>query len=248
MRIGAPVPGIYNPSFNPLQGRKGRRSHALGPAFDPLGLGNDLLMWWDTGTLEQGTVASWTDRKQNRALILTGTGEAVSFDGQMVKITSTSWLYGASAGNGLTPPYEIWQVVDQQETGGSGHRTSFATGAGASQVQLEYTADIGGQSSANIGGTTIFGGDAYHGVHVIRWQIGASGGYCLGWVDRKYGQPAYISPAPTISPNSVYIGRDTQGAGAWLGRIGDIVITKPLSSAEVDGMWDFMAKRAGLQA
>lgn len=248
MQLDAIIPGSFNPEWNAQDGRKGRTKHDLGPDFTPLALGNDLLSWWDTKSLTSGNVTSWADRKGNRTLQPAGTGSP-TFDGSMVVIPSTSWLYGANAGNGLTPPYEIWQVVDQQEAAGSGYKTSFATGSGNSLVQLEYTAAIGGQSSANVGGQTLFGGDDYHGIHVIRWQIAASGGQSIGWLDRKLGQPASVSAAAVVDPNSIFLGRDVQGLNAWVGRIGDTVVTKGgLSSGEVNAMWDFMVKRAGLSS
>lgn len=244
MAYAATIPGGYNSAFDPREGRRGRRGHALGPTFDPLGLGDDLLLWWDPSTLEPGDIASWNDRKQNRQLIIAGTGTPPSYDGSMVVITSTAWLFGGNAGNGIAPPFEVWQVVDQHDPAGSGTRVSFATGSGSSLVQLEYTAPIGGQLSANIAGTTVFGGDNYHGIHVIRWSIGAASTF--GYLDRKLGVPASVSATAPIPDNGLFLGRDTQAASPWLGRIGDTVVTKPLSDAEITAMWAYLTRRAGI--
>jgi hypothetical protein len=239
----APIlPGDFNPEWDATLGRRGRQKHGHAPDFSPLDLGADCLLWFDPTTLTAGAIASWTDRKGGKSLIPGGSG-TISYDGAMVPITATAFLFGNTTWEG-SEPFELWQVVDQTEAAGSANATSLAFGAGPSSVALLYTPGIGGQSSATVNGQTLFGGDDYHGVHVIRWQI--ANGRQLGWLDGKPGVNASIGYANPLEPASWYVGANAQGANLWKGRIGDIVATKALSSGEVNAMWEFMMSRAGL--
>lgn len=230
--------GSLDGTFDPSVGRKGRRKHESGTPFDPLALGDDLLLWWDPTTLTAGAVTTWVDRKASAALIPGGTGSP-SYDGSMVVITATAFLFGNNAWT-FDAPFEIWQVVDQTEAAGSANTNSFSfTG-----LALCYTPGIGGQSSAIVGSQTIFGGDDYHGVHVIRWGVASNGQ--LGYLDRKTGIPSSVAYSSPLEPAPVYVGASTQGTELWKGRLGDLVVTKALSSAEVNQMWNFMMGRAGL--
>lgn len=245
MLVSSTLPGSFNPEWDALDGRKGRKEHPLSPTFDPLGLGNDLLAWWDPKTLTTGDVSAWEDRKSGAGLIAGGTGTP-TFDGEMLVITSTAFLFGPQVWS-FAYPVEIWQVVDQTEAAGSANATSFSYGAGPSSVSLVYTPPIGGQSSAIINGQTLFGGDDYHGVHVIRWTFGPN--WSAGYLDGRFGQSSSLIPTAPLEPADVFLGANQQGADLWKGRIGDTVVTKGgLSSGEVNAMWDFMMGRAGLQA
>lgn len=239
MAFAAILPGDYNPEWDATLGRRGHQKHGHAPDFDPLDLGNDLLLWFDTTTLTTGAITSWTDRKGNKGLIPGGSG-TISFDGAMVAITNTAFLFGNATWD-ASAPFEIWQVVDQTEAAGSANATSLAFGAGPSALELLYTPAIGGQSSATVNGQSLFGADDYHGVHVTRWQI--ANGSQLGWMDRKPGVPASLGYSNPLEPASWYVGANAQGANLWKGRIGDTVATKPLSSGEVNAMWDFMSNR-----
>lgn len=242
MAFAASIPGAFNSAFDPKEGRRGRRQHALAPSFDPLGLGNDLLLWFDTATLTPGAITTWTDRKAGKSLIPGGSG-TISYDGAMVPITNTAFLFGNATWEG-SAPFEIWQVVDQTEAAGSANATSLAFGTGPASVELLYTPPIGGQSSASVNGQSLFGGDNYHGVHVIRWQI--DNGRQLGWLDRKPGVQAAVGYTNPLEPASWFVGANVQGANLWKGRIGDTVATRALSSGEVNAMWAYLMKKAGL--
>lgn len=236
----APIlPGDFNPEWDATLGRRGRQKHGHAPDFTPLDLGNDLLLWFDPTTLTPGTITTWTDRKAGKSLIPGGSG-TITYDGAMVPITNTAFLFGNATWEG-SAPFEIWQVVDQTEAAGSANATSLAFGAGPASVELIYTPGIGGQSSANVNGQTLFGGDNYHGLHVIRWQI--ANGRQLGWLDGKAGIQAAVGYTNPLEPASWYVGASVAGANLWKGRIGDTVATKALSSGEVNAMWEFMRSR-----
>lgn len=242
MTYSAVLSGMFNPAFDPVDGRRGRHTSPLAPTFDPLSLGNDLLLWWDTGLLATGAITDWPARKGGVTLEPGGTG-TISFDGTMVGITTTAFLFAANSWN-HGEPYEIWQIVDQTQAAGSADSYSFMVGSGPTSVGLAYTPPIGGQSSAYIGATSLFGGDNYHGVHVIRWSF--QSGRMLGYLDRKPGVPA-VGDVPNFGlPSSLFIGADNQGAKLWHGRIGDTIVTKPLSSGEAEAMWRFTMGKAGL--
>lgn len=238
MAFLATLNGSLDGTFDPVAGRKGRRKHPSAAPFDPLALGDDLLLWWDPTTLTAGAVSTWVDRKASATLIPGGTGSP-SYDGSMVAITATAFLFGNNAWN-FSAPFELWQVVDQTEAAGSTSTTSAAFGS----VALLYTPPLGGQSSAAVGANSLFGGDDYHGVHVIRWQI-ADGAQC-GWLDRKMGIPATVGYSNPLLPASFYVGANTSGADLWKGRVGDLIATKPLSSSEAIAMWTFLMRRAGI--
>ena len=242
MSFAPTLAAIYSASFDPARGRRGRRGHPLTHDFTPLDLGDDCLLWWDTGSLSAGAVTSWDDRKRGRTLQAAGSG-TLNFDGSMVAIPAAGFLFGGNAWD-FPYPAELWQVVDQTEAAGSANATSLAYGSGANAVELVYTPGIGGQSSAVVGGNTLFGGDDYHGVHVVRWTIGPSA--VAGYLDRKLGIPSSSVPAAPLEPTAVYVGANNQGANLWKGRLGDTVATAALSPAEVNAMWNFMMGRAGL--
>lgn len=236
------IAGGFNTSFDPSGGRRGRRKHPLHPTFDPLSLGVDLHLWWDTASLQNGDVTSWADRANNQTLIPGGTGNP-TFDGTMVNITATAFLFGANAFN-FDTPFEVWQVVDQAEAAGSSNSYSFAVGSGISEFSLVYTPDIGGQCSAIIAGQSTFGGDDYHGVHVVRWGVNANAQ--LGYLDRNTGQPSSISYTVPIEPTAVFVGASGQGANLWKGRVGDLIITRALTGPQANAMWAYLMTKAGL--
>ena len=238
MAFLATLNGSFDGTFDPSVGRKGRRKHVTSAPFDPLSLGDDLLLWFDPTTLSSGAITSWTDRKAGKSLIPGGAGSP-TYDGAMVVITATAFLFGNATWD-ASAPFEIWQVVDQTEAAGSASTFSLAFGS----LGLIYTPPVGGQSSASIGASTLFGGDDYHGVHVIRWQI--ADGSQLGWLDRKMGIPATLGYSNPLEPASFYVGASSQGANLWKGRLGDLIATKPLSSSEAVAMWAYLMKKAGL--
>lgn len=244
MSLASSLPGVFDTTFHPEQGRRGRRAHTLGPEFDPLVLGDDLVCWWDTKTgvnTTSGNVDTWVDRKAAAQIQKAGTGN-LAYDGSWVTIPAAGFLFGANLWT-VEPPFEVWQVVDQTEAAGSANSVSLSSGTAAGGMVLAYTPPIGGQSTAIFGASSAFGGDDYHGVHVIRWVVRPDG--VLGYLDRKVGIPASIAVAASI-PASIYVGADSQGSHFWKGKLGDLAITRPLSSAESGAMWDFMIGRAGL--
>lgn len=242
MSFAPTIPGEFNPEWDATLGRRGRWQHGYAPDFTPLDLGNDLLLWFDPRTLDPGDIVTWTDVKAGKTLIPAGTG-AIPYDGSMIPITTTAFLFGNNTWN-FANPFEIWQLVDQTEAAGSANSTSLAFGSGPASFAALYTPDIGGQSSASVNGQTLFGGDDYHGVHVIRWQI--SNGRQLGWLDGKPGVQAAVGYTDPLEPASFCFGANVSGANLWKGRLGDTVATKALSSGEVNAMWEFMRGRIPL--
>src|SRR3546814_1372644 len=78
----APIlPGDFNPEWDATLGRRGRKKHGHAPDFNPLALGNDLLLWFDPTTLTVGAITTWADRTAGKVVIPGGTGSP-TYDGR----------------------------------------------------------------------------------------------------------------------------------------------------------------------
>lgn len=227
---------------------------ADGPLWSPLMLGASLLAWWtaDTAgliTLNGTAVTSWKDvvagydavqgvsaaRPLYSATSFNGV-PSVTFDGTDDELTLASQPFPSGADLS-----EMWAVVEQDDAAGSpvdrsfigyggvdftSHRRAFrvvSTGVNRAQART----GTGGASINTLETATDFSSR-----HLVRVQFGTT----ETAVSVDDGTAETGAAVPATGTTRSRIGASSANAAAanfWLGKIRDVLITGPLSAAQV---------------
>lgn len=231
-----------------------------------IALGSDLIAYWDANranliTQSGGPVSSWADIVAGYPAIQ-GTGSSrpiysvtgfngapgVSFDGIDDTLISTAagllaaWPTGAS---------ELWALAGNTALpADTSVRTAAAFGGATSSSQVAVRRAVlsgsnRGQGSAGNGAASVASTEATIDLstrHVLR-TVGTSSNVAIE-VDGVMSVPAAVTPA--TGAVRVLMGALSGGANFWQGPIAAVLITKPLSTTEANGLRSYLLSRRQL--
>jgi hypothetical protein len=233
--------------------------------FSPTDLGADLLAWWDAeqpATITGSAVSSWADvvagytatqavggsQPIYSATSFNGRRGGITFDGTAAQLTCLS--AGLLAQLGGSASYEMWAAVDQTAlvadttvrcvvSVGAANTTSrrmnrLIAAPGVNRASTTTGDGVGSTTATN--STVVF-----FGRHVVRSQITAT--QTMTEVDSVAMAPAAVVPATTATRVRIGAAANTAASAFWQGVVNTVLITRPLSTAQVNQLNAYLGIR-----
>lgn len=226
--------------------------------WSPLLLAGDLIAWWDPRQLAGGAVSAWVDRKSAFTLSQ-GTGSSQptvstigNTDGVLFDGTDDVLTGAAGVINGLVAFEAHANLIDTGTTVNPVIVEYGATGGNAAGGFSWLAGDGGGGNlGAFVTRTTLcdrqyaetLAAAATHGLVVDGAAAASIVALYKNGVSQSLTGTSVISPTNTMGNNSLSFGARAGGTLPWAGTIGDVVVTRALSSTSRSQLMSWLGGR-----